>query len=78
MDNLKSILQNYKNNNLSVEETIEKITSLPSNYEDVKDSYLNFMDTAFLIDIKMEDISKIADKTNKATDNFAKYLLKRK
>ena len=48
----------------------------PDDYDDVKDSYLDFMETAMLIDIKMQPMSEIVDKTDKATDKFAKYLLR--
>ena len=48
----------------------------PDDYEDVKDSYLDFMETAMMIDVKMQPMSEVADKTDKATDKFAKYLLR--
>ena len=48
----------------------------PDDYEDVKDSYLDFMETAMMIDVKMQPMSEIVDKTDKATDEFAKYLLR--
>ena len=48
----------------------------PNNYEDVKDSYLDFMENALMIDVKTQSMNEIAEKISKATDNFAKYLLK--
>lgn len=48
----------------------------PNDYEDVKDSYLDFMETAIMIDIKMQPMNEIVDKIDKATDKFAKYLLR--
>lgn len=48
----------------------------PDDYEDVKDSYLDFMETAMMIDVKMQSMSEIVDKTDRATDKFAKYLLR--
>jgi hypothetical protein len=48
----------------------------PDDYEDVKYSYLNFMETAMMMDVKMQPMNEIADKTDKATDKFAKYLLR--
>ena len=48
----------------------------PDDYENVKDSYLDFMETAMMIDVKMQPMNEIVDKTNKATDKFAKYLLR--
>ena len=48
----------------------------PDDYEDVKDSYLDFMETAMMIDVKMQPMNEVVDKTDKATDKFAKYLLR--
>lgn len=48
----------------------------PNDYEDVKDSYLDFMETAMMIDVKMQPMNEIVDKTDRATDKFAKYLLR--
>ena len=48
----------------------------PDNYEDVKDSYLDFMETSMMVDVKMQPMNEIVDKTDKATDKFAKYLLR--
>lgn len=48
----------------------------PDGYENVKDSYLDFIETAMMIDIKMQPMSEIVDKIGKATDKFAKYLLR--
>ena len=48
----------------------------PDDYEDVKDSYLDFMETAMMLDVKMQPMNEIVEKTDKATDKFAKYLLR--
>jgi hypothetical protein len=40
----------------------------PDDYEDVKDSYLDFMETAMMIDIKMQPMNEIVDKIVRATD----------
>jgi len=48
----------------------------PDDYENVKDSYLDFMETAMMIDVKMQPMNEIVDKTDRATDKFAKYLLR--
>ena len=48
----------------------------PDDYENVKDSYLDFMETAMMIDVKMQPMNEIVDKIDRATDKFAKYLLR--
>jgi hypothetical protein len=48
----------------------------PDDYENVKDSYLDFMETAMMLDVNMQPMTEIVAKTDKATDRFAKYLLR--
>lgn len=49
---------------------------LPDDYQEVKDSFLDFLETSLMVDVKMQSIPDIIEKTDKAVDSFAKYLLR--
>jgi len=58
---------------------IPDLRPFPDDYEKVKDKYLDFMETAFIVDEKFKvPVIEIVKNTNKGTDDFAKYLLSNK
>ena len=82
MENIVTELERVEKENIILKEEISKLQTktislpFPDDYEDVKDSYLDFMETAMMIDVKMIPMDEVVDKTDRATDKFAKYLLR--
>ena len=56
---------------------MEKINKkyLPPDYEKQKDSLLDFLETAFMLDIKLQSQGIVIKKTDEAIDNFTEYLI---
>lgn len=48
----------------------------PADYDEVKATYLEYLEKAFLKDLNLESIDEVVYKTDFATDEFAKYLLR--
>lgn len=48
--------------------------SLPDNYEDKKDSFMDFLETAYMIDVNMQPLNEVADKIERSIDNWTKYV----
>ena len=82
MENIVTELERVEKENIILKEEISKLQAktislpFPDDYEDVKDNYLDFMETAMMIDVKMIPMDEVVDKTDRATDKFAKYLLR--
>lgn len=82
---LLDIFQKCSQNEITPEDAMNQVlsgvsfnASLPDDYENMKDSFLEFMENSFMLDINMgQSIDEVADKTDKAVDKFAENILKK-
>jgi len=82
---LLEIFQKCSRNEITPEDAMEQVLSgvsfnatLPDDYEDMKDSFLAFMETSFMMDIKMgQTIGEIVRQTDMAVDKFSENILKK-
>ena len=57
-----------------LENKIISSDTLPENYEEKKDGFMDFLEAAYLVDMRMQSVMDIADKVDKGIDNWTKYV----